>query len=1761
MSKAVVKDTGGYGKKPTFKGETKAIEDYTFYYGWGMSDHCSISQEKILNWINRTYGKGERRSLENNSIDAGVTPPADMLQEAYDNLTVLEKERWKSKFKMYEVAEQTVEKNLGKLYSIIWGQCHIVLQNVIKADTDFDDSNTMVLWSIIERVCHSGTSKNSFVKHIDAMLAFHLISADSYGDLGQYADAFDRRYNRLVKTGWTFATEEFRDVLMKEMEDRGTTTAHPYPMLEQWQNGVSSDIAEKGRKYIEDKYKAHMFLRRSGKVYYDYRKKHENDYGEGRDYYADDATVVYQRLTDWKPPTRPPPATPVISTRLTRAATFLQTGERDPNWKKRITCFRCLEKGHLVHECTRTTKADGTPVNTTAQIAVLVANKKKVTAERQAAYEKKVATEAAANVHFQAEDDIIPSFDDMIISESEVDDYGFMVSSNVIDITLSKEHSYNQASSKGLRPFEILLDGQSTCDIIVNEAMVTNIRKCDTTLVLRCQIGIGRINEIADLHGVGTVWFYRDGVANILSKYRMVVYSMWDICYSTRTYRRTGDVRDLSYNCTTSEGVEIKFTPTIKGLHVFDASSYFQPGTGNGGFVFGEKIIDNGTSGGLNMMNTKIHGNTSFIETCHVGEGTSENVEDAIETIAKSEDKFSTRDVLRARKLRHFQHVSGHPSNATLVYSIATNNIRNYPFDRRDIKLMMEIIGESKYALEGKRTRRQPEAVDTEIMEVPPQILEYYKDVRLSFDVMHVNQIPFLVSISRNIHYGTAHVLSSMKIPVMENIMKKVVGSYRSRGFNVVMINVDIQFKPIEDRNTIPGVKINVCGRGEHIPEIERFLRVIKERARCYFAMLPYRWVPAIMIVHLIKTVLYYINAFVWRRGVSQILSPLTIMHGTKLDFNVDFPVVYGTFAHVYDGTDNTMKSRTTGAVALGPSGNVQGGVRFFSLTTSKILIRNKHDYNLLKYPDDAIKRVHYIARKQRGVRGLVFGNRANVNDNDNDFNPTQRTGVDGDDVTAGDQHVEQVIVDTELENDEAAAIAANRIEDTYHPYQNPQDGDGTGVDPENAEDEEVPILINNGSESESDSESSDDENNNDEDAYVTRSGRTSQPYVWDRGTSHFNQDVTGGRLIQTYYHDENLDEHLSDGLYYSDQFFTDDISIEETTIETNTYDKIESLEEDELQHYAEALVWLDYKFDEVTDLVFAAKQYSINAGVKKYGAEGKESAVKEINNLLKNECFGETDYDKLTQEQKDRALPILMFMILKRNGEIKTRGVANGSVQRLYTNKDDVTSPTPDYHSFKYVCAVAALEKRDVATIDLPGFFLQTEQEGEQILLKLTGSVAVLLAEMDPGKWKKHMRKENGRYVIYVVCNKAIYGTMNAALLAYKKLAKLLKDWGFVMNPYEPCLWNKMVGKHQLSMLFHIDDILMSHKKSEIVTLFIRKLEAEYGKLEALKICRGLVHEYLGQTLDFTVEGEVRLSQYDFIRKLWDTLPDSMKKGKRNTAAPPYLFKTDADNSEEDCELDDARQEDYHTITAKSLWLGQRSRPDMGLSVGYHCTRIKKATEYDWSKLGHLMQYMWTWRFLPLIIAIVGDRMIISIDGSHMVHADTKGHSGLFATMGKGAVINVAKKIGLVTSSSTETEIVSTGERINKCTWFRYMREAQGEQVREDLLLQDNKSCILLQKNYPFSVKKGSKHIHVRYFLTADKVERKELKILFCPTEEMTSDFNTKPLQGSKFEQFRNQLQGLSIADYDSYRHYYKKIMIEYKLFDDHENDLFPKT
>jgi len=77
------------------------------------------------------------------------------------------------------------------------------------------------------------------------------------------------------------------------------------------------------------------------------------------------------------------------------------------------------------------------------------------------------------------------------------------------------------------------------------------------------------------------------------------------------------------------------------------------------------------------------------------------------------------------------------------------------------------------------------------------------------------------------------------------------------------------------------------------------------------------------MVVHLMKTVLFYINVFIWLKGIFQILSPLSIVEDTILDFDLYFKVIFGEFLQMYEGSDNTMKARTIDDIALGPNGNL----------------------------------------------------------------------------------------------------------------------------------------------------------------------------------------------------------------------------------------------------------------------------------------------------------------------------------------------------------------------------------------------------------------------------------------------------------------------------------------------------------------------------------------------------------------------------------------------------------------------------------------------------------------------------------------------------------------------------------------------------------------------------------------------------------------------------------------------------------------------
>ena len=126
----------------------------------------------------------------------------------------------------------------------------------------------------------------------------------------------------------------------------------------------------------------------------------------------------------------------------------------------------------------------------------------------------------------------------------------------------------------------------------------------------------------------------------------------------------------------------------------------------------------------------------------------------------------------------------------------------------------------------------------------------------------------------------------------------------------------------------------------EHVPEAERYICTIKERVRAITNTLAFKMMPGVMIVEMVHTSNYWLNMFPANDGVSSTQSPRRIMTGQHSDYKVHGQLQFGEYVQVHESHDNSMASRTTGAIALRPTGNVQGGYYFMSLTSGLRLNR-----------------------------------------------------------------------------------------------------------------------------------------------------------------------------------------------------------------------------------------------------------------------------------------------------------------------------------------------------------------------------------------------------------------------------------------------------------------------------------------------------------------------------------------------------------------------------------------------------------------------------------------------------------------------------------------------------------------------------------------------------------------------------------------------------------------------------------------------------
>ena len=98
-----------------------------------------------------------------------------------------------------------------------------------------------------------------------------------------------------------------------------------------------------------------------------------------------------------------------------------------------------------------------------------------------------------------------------------------------------------------------------------------------------------------------------------------------------------------------------------------------------------------------------------------------------------------------------------------------------------------------------------------------------------------------------------------------------------------------------------------------------------------------------------------------------------------------------------------------------------------------------------------------------------------------------------------------------------------------------------------------------------------------------------------------------------------------------------------------------------------------------------------------------------------------------------------------------------------------------------------------------------------------------------------------------------------------WKMLSSQLLQLGFNTNPYDRCVMNKMVDGKQCTILWHVNDLKISHVSPEVVNDIIQKLEGVFGKEAPSTKTRG------------SEIGKVKFTMVDYIKEMLEELPEDM--------------------------------------------------------------------------------------------------------------------------------------------------------------------------------------------------------------------------------------------------------------------------------------------
>ena len=252
--------------------------------------------------------------------------------------------------------------------------------------------------------------------------------------------------------------------------------------------------------------------------------------------------------------------------------------------------------------------------------------------------------------------------------------------------------------------------------------------------------------------------------------------------------------------------------------------------------------------------------------------------------------------------------------------------------------------------------------------------------------------------------------------------------------------------------------------------------------------------------------------------------------------------------------------------------------------------------------------------------------------------------------------------------------------------------------------------------------------------------------------------------------------------------------------------------------------------------------------------------------------------------------------------------------------------------------------------------------------------------------------------------------------------------------------------------------------------------------------------------------------------KRLEDILNRNIITGTAATPSIPELFHIDPDSPRL---VDEDKSERFHSEVASISYVIKRIKPECLTVTSFLMTRVHYSTEQGWEKLQRLLNYLVGTKDIPLTLEMDDGpiEIVANIDSSHASHGDYRGHTGIYITLGKGAIQAISTKQPINTKSSAESELVAASDGATPTINVLNIELCQGIQVYALMIEQDNMSTL---ENGRATVP-TSRHINIRFYWLNDRISSGEVSMRYIPTGDMTSDLLRKHMEGSAFYKHRN--------------------------------------